>query len=280
MPAHADLCRFHHVLIADRTTIGLMRFVVPSLLAASVLGFTTTLELERGTTDDAVLLLQGRVLLPQPNHAKGLKFALRCANRNSSTTTGALYLVDKQGAQLPGKGIGYYFSKRSQDRDIRTLAHWGTVVRGVDHGDGWLEVGECFLPMQLEEKPVLKLIERPADPHVKAAPTRSATSGSSTPSAAAAGFVAGDAVEMYSGKTRKWYPCVVSGRGVLPDTYNVHVPGAPKDKVDRPNVPARALRRAPGTAESARAPQGVEESLQKLHSAYMDIKDLLNTEAT
>lgn len=58
------------------------------------------------------------------------------------------YVCDNSvlGAREPG--ITFRFTKASQDRDvIGAVAPWGSTVWGVDEGDGWLSVGDRFLPM-------------------------------------------------------------------------------------------------------------------------------------
>lgn len=66
------------------------------------------------------------------------------------------YLVDNSelGAQAPG--LTYRFSKSLEDRDdVSELATFGSIILGVDEGDGWLRVGERFLPMFVHGIPVL-----------------------------------------------------------------------------------------------------------------------------
>eukprot|EP00929_Paragymnodinium_shiwhaense_P082608 TRINITY_DN4362_c0_g1_i3.p1 TRINITY_DN4362_c0_g1~~TRINITY_DN4362_c0_g1_i3.p1 ORF type:complete len:546 (-),score=123.05 TRINITY_DN4362_c0_g1_i3:550-2187(-) len=53
------------------------------------------------------------------------------------------------------KGIGYRLSKEMGDVDTSRQAAWGSIVKGVDTGDGWLKVGSHYLPMRLRGKQVL-----------------------------------------------------------------------------------------------------------------------------
>jgi len=47
-------------------------------------------------------------------------------------------------------GLGYRRSKDLSDRSPDdSMAAWGTVVRGIDDGSGWLRVGSKYLPMSL-----------------------------------------------------------------------------------------------------------------------------------
>eukprot|EP00408_Alexandrium_pacificum_P012325 CAMPEP_0171213086 /NCGR_PEP_ID=MMETSP0790-20130122/30464_1 /TAXON_ID=2925 /ORGANISM="Alexandrium catenella, Strain OF101" /LENGTH=140 /DNA_ID=CAMNT_0011678785 /DNA_START=37 /DNA_END=455 /DNA_ORIENTATION=- len=113
-----------------------------------------------GDGADALTLLQGAVKR-QPTPARALKHTLRCGGGGAAARGARQYAVDDGQAARKGKGVGYHFSKSLQDRDIRTLAHWGTVVTGADQGDGWLLVGECYLPMQLEGRRVLRPVPEP-----------------------------------------------------------------------------------------------------------------------
>lgn len=66
------------------------------------------------------------------------------------------FLVDNAHLQLGLSGIAYRKSKRVDDHawDVQGPA-WGDEVEGVDQGDGWLRVGELYLPMVLEGMCVL-----------------------------------------------------------------------------------------------------------------------------
>jgi len=64
------------------------------------------------------------------------------------------YFMDNSHLQHASKGITYRFTKVGKDRDSRSIAFWGSTVRGVDEGDGWLRVGECYLPLELKGKRV------------------------------------------------------------------------------------------------------------------------------
>lgn len=65
------------------------------------------------------------------------------------------YRVDNSILQARTHGLGYRFSKRGEDIDKTSTAPWGTTVVGIDQGDGWLQVGEKYLPMKSCGKPVL-----------------------------------------------------------------------------------------------------------------------------
>eukprot|EP00929_Paragymnodinium_shiwhaense_P028151 TRINITY_DN16383_c0_g1_i3.p1 TRINITY_DN16383_c0_g1~~TRINITY_DN16383_c0_g1_i3.p1 ORF type:complete len:1205 (+),score=296.63 TRINITY_DN16383_c0_g1_i3:92-3706(+) len=86
------------------------------------------------------MLLRGEpVLIPRPEGEK-------------------LYVADVTRVQeLLGntQGLGYRLSKSLDDRDDNQAVAWGRSVRGVDEGDGWLRVGERFLPLTLHGEAVL-----------------------------------------------------------------------------------------------------------------------------
>jgi len=65
-------------------------------------------------------------------------------------------------SRLPGDSVGivYRFSKQLEDVDASATAVWGVVVSGVDEGDGWLRVGERYLPMEFGGTQVLMPRER------------------------------------------------------------------------------------------------------------------------
>jgi len=198
---------------------------------------------------DALIFLQGS-LWRQPAEGRALKHTLKCGKWNTSAA-GTTYVVDNSQAKARGKGIGFHFSKSLKDRDIRTLAHWDTIVSGADQGDGWLLVGDCYLPMLYEGKQVLRPVKRAEQSQhgmqsaaAGHAPQRASKAG------AAASFSAGDAVEMWSNKSSTWFACVITGKGILPGTFDVQLPTAPSAYQDTPSVPIQNLRRAPGVANT------------------------------
>mmetsp|Transcript_71649 Transcript_71649/g.213839 ORF Transcript_71649/g.213839 Transcript_71649/m.213839 type:complete len:226 (-) Transcript_71649:72-749(-) len=71
------------------------------------------------------------------------------------------YLVSKGSFPTDTPGLGYRASKVFEDKlgdDV--YVEWGSKVRGIPTGDGWLEVDGKFLPMQMEGFPVVHLQER------------------------------------------------------------------------------------------------------------------------
>lgn len=73
----------------------------------------------------------------------------------------AEYLVDNSQLQAHAPGITFRFSKQLEDRDdLGELAAFGSLVLGIDEGDGWLRAqnpsGEIrFLPMEIQGVTVL-----------------------------------------------------------------------------------------------------------------------------
>jgi len=65
------------------------------------------------------------------------------------------FLVDNSELQASTKGLGYRLSKHLHDKDGAELAEWGTLVLGIDQGDGWVKVGRRYLPTKLNGKNVI-----------------------------------------------------------------------------------------------------------------------------
>eukprot|EP00929_Paragymnodinium_shiwhaense_P116139 TRINITY_DN8541_c0_g2_i2.p1 TRINITY_DN8541_c0_g2~~TRINITY_DN8541_c0_g2_i2.p1 ORF type:complete len:490 (-),score=74.10 TRINITY_DN8541_c0_g2_i2:368-1837(-) len=66
------------------------------------------------------------------------------------------FLVNDEILSTRTSALAYRLSKRLDDRDSHgTGAKWGSVVTGVDEGDGWLRVGDRFLPIELQGRYVL-----------------------------------------------------------------------------------------------------------------------------
>mmetsp|Transcript_59261 Transcript_59261/g.191565 ORF Transcript_59261/g.191565 Transcript_59261/m.191565 type:complete len:799 (+) Transcript_59261:46-2442(+) len=65
------------------------------------------------------------------------------------------YRVDNSHFRSQAHGLGYRRSKRLEDKDGNALAMWGTTVSGADEGDGWVRVGDRFLPWELHGNLVL-----------------------------------------------------------------------------------------------------------------------------
>lgn len=66
------------------------------------------------------------------------------------------FLIENRNLSANTIGLAYRFSKDPEDRDREVPGpSWGSTVRGIDCGDGWLQVGARFLPMQLHGRSVV-----------------------------------------------------------------------------------------------------------------------------
>mmetsp|Transcript_131439 Transcript_131439/g.319417 ORF Transcript_131439/g.319417 Transcript_131439/m.319417 type:complete len:227 (+) Transcript_131439:98-778(+) len=119
---------------------------------------------ENATREAARSWRSGLAMLVEPTKANLTSVADKISSlsaRNCSQSAGGaqaglmLYRVDNSRLNAETHGIGYRFSKRISDRDMKSIARWGSTVAGHEEGDDWLRVGECFLPMQLKGVPVL-----------------------------------------------------------------------------------------------------------------------------
>lgn len=72
----------------------------------------------------------------------------------SKNLIAAEYVVDNSELQAKTDGLGYR-SYKSIDDHSRAGAPWGTSVVGTDEGDGWVRVGEYYLPMVMNGARVL-----------------------------------------------------------------------------------------------------------------------------
>jgi len=66
------------------------------------------------------------------------------------------FLVDNSLLKQRGDGIRYRLSKDPEDKDGPPAAQWGEYVQGGDEGDGWVRVGNRYLPAEVKGKRVLK----------------------------------------------------------------------------------------------------------------------------
>jgi len=78
--------------------------------------------------------------------------------RTSGKTT--RYLIDNGVLQTQkSPGVAFRHSKAESDK-VKTgpgPAKWGETVEGTDEGDGWLKVGNLYLPMLYQGVPIIKL---------------------------------------------------------------------------------------------------------------------------
>merc|ERR1712216_25081 len=70
---------------------------------------------------------------------------------------GLSYLVDNSVLRSDEQVLAYHFTKTVWDKAPAEFgAPWGSTVRGLDEGDGWLKVGRRYLPMTIRDAPVLR----------------------------------------------------------------------------------------------------------------------------
>jgi len=157
------------------------------------------------------------------------------------------YLIDNSILKIQGPpGVAYRYTKRKTDKvkqDVQTtVAKWGEVVVGVDQGDGWLKVGQYYLPMIYEGTPVITPID--------------VSSAAAAGGSAAGGAVAGGAVPSPGAKataSRLAPPSnAVGSKASSPAKQQQppHIPGPPSPTVTtEPPAPT-----APATAALVSAP--------------------------
>eukprot|EP00929_Paragymnodinium_shiwhaense_P084125 TRINITY_DN44969_c0_g1_i1.p1 TRINITY_DN44969_c0_g1~~TRINITY_DN44969_c0_g1_i1.p1 ORF type:complete len:369 (+),score=95.93 TRINITY_DN44969_c0_g1_i1:253-1359(+) len=85
------------------------------------------------------------------------------------------YLVDNSMLHSAREGLMYRRSKALDDKDGEEhFARYGSRVVGLDEGDGWLRVGERYLPFQVKGVPVLQAVAPQAGAGVESASTADA----------------------------------------------------------------------------------------------------------
>jgi len=122
-------------------------------------------------------------------HAAAKRAAAQSAVRNSPAPksiepTERPYVVTNEDLKATSKGLGYRLTKQLGDKDKGVIADWGSTVKGINEGDGWLHVaherGPRFLPFTAGADQVTVL--RPAG--LRAAPKITSASGGASSSAA------------------------------------------------------------------------------------------------
>lgn len=78
------------------------------------------------------------------------------------TETTGRYMIDNSILQIPNRpGVAYRYSK-SETNKVKNEAgpaKWGDIVDGTDEGDGWLKVGQYYLPMTYRGIPVITAVQ-------------------------------------------------------------------------------------------------------------------------
>lgn len=65
------------------------------------------------------------------------------------------FVVDNTILHSSAPGLEYRMSKRLNDKCPGMTVSWGSVIEGVDEGDGWISNGALFLPKDIGSVPVL-----------------------------------------------------------------------------------------------------------------------------
>lgn len=71
-------------------------------------------------------------------------------------------MIDNSILQIPNRpGVAYRYSKSETDKVKNEAgpAKWGDIVDGIDEGDGWLKVGQYYLPMTYHGIPVITAVQ-------------------------------------------------------------------------------------------------------------------------
>ncbi|CAK0804233.1 unnamed protein product, partial [Prorocentrum cordatum] len=96
----------------------------------------------------------GEARSPTRSHAEASKDADVTASQELQA-----YLVDNSALNASTRGLSYRRSKDMKDADGERFAEWNSIVNGVDDGDGWVRVGDRFLPLQIGGAAVLRPLE-------------------------------------------------------------------------------------------------------------------------
>merc|ERR1712232_590073 len=85
------------------------------------------------------------------------KNAVEQAERAKLAAQGLEYVVDN--SQLKASSPGLLFRNSKEMSDVCPIqgAFWGSTVKGLDEGDGWIKVGQLYLPMKTRGCQVLTL---------------------------------------------------------------------------------------------------------------------------
>mmetsp|Transcript_11316 Transcript_11316/g.34980 ORF Transcript_11316/g.34980 Transcript_11316/m.34980 type:complete len:326 (+) Transcript_11316:102-1079(+) len=152
------------------------------------------------------------------------------------------WLVDNSQLQHRGPGVKYRLSKERTNTGLKYAA-WGETLQGVDSGDGWVQVGDAYLPKEVNGKAVL-VDKTPPAPPSKLKLKRSGIKISWEPTQVRA-------------QDGSWVACVITRRGSKPGTYNVTVTPSTFANYTLTDVPREFLKNA--TIVRTRVPLGGEK---------------------
>lgn len=126
-----------------------------------------------------------------------------------------LFLVYNAELAARTNGLGYRVNKFKKHKDTRVPGpRWGTTIRGVDQGDGWVRVGDRYLPVKLHGQPVLHEQEEP----LPEAEAEARVSSTSTPSSSAPSSAALPDIGPMPTFWQAAFPTEVPCEGVMPQT--------------------------------------------------------------
>lgn len=84
--------------------------------------------------------------------------AAKLAVASTGAEAEATFLVDNSQLRSDTQGLGYRLSKRLDHVEDKSTAMWDSTVEGIDESDGWVRVGQRFLPMQIRGVTVLTIL--------------------------------------------------------------------------------------------------------------------------
>jgi len=92
-------------------------------------------------------------------HASSSDAAVEGSAAPPATVAPFKFLIDNSVLQVKSSpGIAFRNSKCDSDK-VKTgepgPAKWGDILEGIDEGDGWLKVGEVYLPMEYKGVPIV-----------------------------------------------------------------------------------------------------------------------------
>jgi len=133
------------------------------------------------------------------------------------------FLVDNRRLKHKGPGLQWRLSKNVNDTAGKDrYAAWGLVVDGHDSGDGWVQVGNLYLPTRIRGVPVVI-------PHYLSTNTQRVR-------------IRYEPTELKT-QDGKWVPCTITGTGSKPGLYDVHVTPATFTSYQMTDVPASQLKK-------------------------------------
>merc|ERR1719433_706869 len=151
-----------------------------------------------------------------------LQTGLQVQDSDDIAPTAKKFLVDNSHLHHKGPGLLWRSGKElSSTLSKDQYVAWGTMVDGFDAGDGWVRVGNRFLPKEIRGVAVITQQEE-GDEHKKLQFRFKPTS-----------ILAGDGT---------WIPCTINGFGSKPDTFDVTVMPPSFASYSMTDVPSGSLK--------------------------------------